>query len=206
MDNGGSGSAAYDANVMLIDSPIVFTNSGVSTVFDLQRSGDVTVRGGDIEPWPSNTTATVLIPGTGTVFEGVWVEAPPGSTLVSPQRASDGLSNFVTFRNNMIWGSCSFTIPSWSSDWTITGNEPAANLAVTDLGTNDLVQYGATANTVRSLPVAFSALPSCSPALEGSMRALTNSNAQTTGATITEGGSYHVLAYCDGTQWTVAAP
>jgi hypothetical protein len=52
------------------------------------------------------------------------------------------------------------------------------------------------------LPRAFSALPTC---VEGTQVAINNSNTTTWGATITGTGSYHVLAYCDGTNWTVAA-
>jgi len=37
------------------------------------------------------------------------------------------------------------------------------------------------------------------------MEAVTDSTTNTWGGTITGGGADHVLAYCDGTNWTVAA-
>jgi hypothetical protein len=46
--------------------------------------------------------------------------------------------------------------------------------------------------------------PSCSSATEGSYSAFIDSTTTTWGATITGGGANHVLAYCDGTNWTVA--
>jgi CDGSH-type Zn-finger protein len=51
----------------------------------------------------------------------------------------------------------------------------------------------------------LSAATPCSPSTEGSMAAVTDSQASTWGSTITGGGSSHVLAYCDGTHWKVVA-
>ena len=50
----------------------------------------------------------------------------------------------------------------------------------------------------------FSKLASCSATTEGSYSSVSDSSTNTWGATITGGGSNHVLAYCDGTNWTVA--
>ena len=61
------------------------------------------------------------------------------------------------------------------------------------------------AQQIRAIPVIFSALPSCVAGTEGQQEAVTNSTTATWGATITGGGTNHVLAYCDGTAWTVAA-
>ncbi|HEY6248647.1 MAG TPA: hypothetical protein VI685_01735, partial [Candidatus Angelobacter sp.] len=52
---------------------------------------------------------------------------------------------------------------------------------------------------------AFSALTTCGAGMEGEMAAVNDSTTNTWGATITGGGANHVLAYCDGTSWTVAA-
>jgi hypothetical protein len=51
----------------------------------------------------------------------------------------------------------------------------------------------------------FAILAACSGALEGRMAAISDSTTNVLGATITGGGTNHVLAYCDGTSWTVAA-
>ncbi len=64
---------------------------------------------------------------------------------------------------------------------------------------------GAIANTAFSGPVTVSSLPACSSSIEGSRGAVSDSTTNTWGATVTGGGSDHVLAYCDGTNWTVAA-
>lgn len=79
-------------------------------------------------------------------------------------------------------------------------------------GTSAMVATGIVEDTVKvstTLPikvpaVAFSALASCGPSIEGEHAAVTDSTTNTWGATITGGSTNHVLAYCDGTSWTVA--
>jgi hypothetical protein len=56
----------------------------------------------------------------------------------------------------------------------------------------------------------FSVLPKCTAATatlgtEGMSAAVSDSTTNAWGATVTGGGSLHVLAYCDGANWTVAA-
>lgn len=51
----------------------------------------------------------------------------------------------------------------------------------------------------------FAALPAASAALEGALASVSDSTTAVWGATITGSGANHVLAYCDGTNWTVAA-
>jgi hypothetical protein len=52
---------------------------------------------------------------------------------------------------------------------------------------------------------AFSTLTACASGGEGAIAPISDSTTATWGATITGGGSNHVLAYCNGTNWTVAA-
>ena len=51
----------------------------------------------------------------------------------------------------------------------------------------------------------FAALSACASGTEGTSEPVTDSTTATWGATITGGCTNHVLAYCDGTNWTVAA-
>jgi hypothetical protein len=64
---------------------------------------------------------------------------------------------------------------------------------------------GAIANTAFAGPVTFSRLPACTSSIEGARGAVSDSATSTWGATVAGGGSSHILAYCDGTNWTVAA-
>ena len=58
---------------------------------------------------------------------------------------------------------------------------------------------------IRHAPAAFSTLTACNSTLEGTRAAVTDSTVSTWGTSITGGGANHVLAYCNGTNWTVAA-
>jgi hypothetical protein len=52
-------------------------------------------------------------------------------------------------------------------------------------------------------PALFASLPTCVSGIEGAERAVTNSTTVTFNATITGGGTNHVHAYCNGTNWVV---
>lgn len=54
-------------------------------------------------------------------------------------------------------------------------------------------------------PVVFSSLPACAAGTEGMSMSVTDSNTNTWGANVAGSSTNHVLAYCDGTNWTVAA-
>ena len=50
---------------------------------------------------------------------------------------------------------------------------------------------------------AFSTLPACAAGTEGMMRSITDGSVNTWGTTVAGSGSNHVLARCNGTNWTV---
>jgi len=58
------------------------------------------------------------------------------------------------------------------------------------------------ANVLRLTPVLFRQLPA--QPIEGMVAAVTDSRTNTWGAVILGGGSFHVLAYFDKVNWTVA--
>jgi hypothetical protein len=62
-----------------------------------------------------------------------------------------------------------------------------------------------TGGGIQFSPRAFATLSACSSGNEGELESVNNSTTNTWGATITGGGSDHVVAYCDGSNWTVAA-
>jgi len=75
--------------------------------------------------------------------------------------------------------------------WGILNSQPRTPLDVT--------------GAIRTEPVAFASAQGCSGTIEGATQAISDSTTATWGAAITGGGSNHVLGYCDGTNWTVAA-
>lgn len=67
------------------------------------------------------------------------------------------------------------------------------------------MHLGAPRASLRIDPTAFRNLPTCASGTQGMLKPVSDSTTKTWGATVTGGGSDHVLAYCDGTNWTVAA-
>jgi hypothetical protein len=96
------------------------------------------------------------------------------------------------------------------SDWSFPATViPNTHLVGCSVGgglctfADSLLSY--TGGGIQLSPRAFATLSACSSGNEGELESVNNSTTNTWGATITGGGSDHVLAYCDGTNWTVAA-
>lgn len=90
-------------------------------------------------------------------------------------------------------------------------------LVITNAGAIQFSTYGAgtlhtdssgnvTSGALPSLQltaIAFASLPTCNAGAEGALYAVNNSNSATFNATMAGGGSNHVMAYCNGSNWTV---
>ena len=95
------------------------------------------------------------------------------------------------FGNLYLLGSGTFGSTSIKLTGTPTGNRVA-----TFQDASGIVQISSTGN--------FSTLPTCNSTTDGMMRGVNDSNTITWGATIAGGSTNHVLAFCNGTNWTVA--
>jgi len=94
-----------------------------------------------------------------------------------------------------------YTLPFTGSSVTFSGQSVNSLLA----SGNVSMTLAGTALTVGSPAVGtFSTLATCVSGIEGELRPVSDSTTNTWGATITGSGSNHVLAYCDGSSWTVA--
>lgn len=78
-----------------------------------------------------------------------------------------------------------------------------------DVETNSFSTVGINVGTppssavsMKMTPVAFSTLPACSSGNEGMIQSISDSTTATYNATITGGGTNHLIAYCNGTNWT----
>jgi len=80
-----------------------------------------------------------------------------------------------------------------------TGSSPVTAMQLTGNGLLTL------RGQIRTTAATFSSIGSCTSGVEGLIAAVVDSTTSTWGATITGSGSNHVLAYCDGSAWTVAA-
>jgi hypothetical protein len=63
---------------------------------------------------------------------------------------------------------------------------------------------GIVSGPIRFTPGRFNQLEKCTLGSEGTVAAVNDSRVQTWGAVIEGGGAFHVMAYCDGTSWSVA--
>jgi hypothetical protein len=137
-DNGGTGSPNYQANANEIQDIWIYYNYGITTVIDALRSALTKISGGVVE---RNSGAVVLVPGTNTIFENIWMEGNAAFPVV-PTRGTDGSSNGVKFLNNYISTPFTLTLPPSIHDWLIAGNYPPANLTVMNSGSRNTLQSG----------------------------------------------------------------
>lgn len=66
-----------------------------------------------------------------------------------------------------------------------------------------IIAANGSGDNVFRTPHTFSYYPACAGGTEGSFAAVTDSTTNTQGATVTGSGSFHVAAYCNGTNWIV---
>lgn len=79
--------------------------------------------------------------------------------------------------------------------------------AVQTWGSNGIVTFSGPVgvSSVQLSVGSLSALGTCTSGSEGATGSINDSTVNTWGTTVTGGGTNHVLVYCDGTNWTVAA-
>lgn len=88
-------------------------------------------------------------------------------------------------------------------DLLLSGNSviPALNVA------GPITLSGSGPAAVQLAPGAFATLTAtftCNSTNEGMLASVNDSNTNTWGATVASGGSFHILVFCNGTNWTVA--
>jgi hypothetical protein len=211
-DNDASGTAPNNNTIINVNAS---RNSDAGLYF--AHGGSTVVIGGTSE---GNKGAGVLIGASfDNVFIGLDLESNgtydydvsgSGNTLSG---GSDGVIIRSGAYENTITGQTGGTITlSNGSEWTrVVNAQVSANPS--DSGAYDVFDNVFNFSTRAWLPTkkvaqTFSTLPTCTSGvsgIEGSMAPVTDSTTSTWGATITGGGSNHVLAYCDGSNWTVAA-
>lgn len=167
------------------------------------------------------TSSAILVDTTGANFTGIACSGTYGCTTTNTGVSGYPVDSYPLFRltagaTTTTWDAFSSCLPSNASgcidDRRVLGRDvtsPGANMTQSvALGVKTLgVDPTTTLNWTGSFSVGpglFSALPACAGGTEGTLRGVTDSSTVTWGATITGGSSSHVLAYCDGTNWTVA--
>jgi hypothetical protein len=137
------------------------------------------------------------------------VAGTPTSLATSGAAVHAGDSLRLTVDSTTLTGYLNGVVVVTATDSTFSSGYPGLAAADTAGGgvTNFLggdLQFTSNALTTAAKGT-YSVLAACNSNTEGGYAAVTNSTTNTWGATVAGGGSDHVLAYCDGSNWTVAA-
>lgn len=117
-----------------------------------------------------------------------------------------GITNPTTGNDNILIGTTNHiadTVAAGTNNQLNIGGLIYGNLASGGVGIGVSADPGPGALITKKQ--AFATLTACSSTIEGAIVPVTDSSTATWGATITGGSTNHVLAYCNGTNWTVAA-
>lgn len=211
-------------------SPALFAET-LTTVASFAYTGIASVPTGTLlgRTTAGTGAAETITPGTGVI---TWLVTPTSANLASAitNETGSGLAVFATSpalttpnigaaTANSVTAVASLTLQAGSgaalalggnggTEWSITsGGHFVASLAD---NTFDIGASGATRprtvyiGTSIVLPVvAASALGTCNGGAEGTLKTVSDANSATFNATVAGSGSNHVLAYCNGTNWTV---
>jgi hypothetical protein len=177
---------------------IVVGNSSFSSLRDLtieSNSFSGLTNGTTTITYPYNTTGGILrlIKNAWDVNSTVTPFGPSGSgAFVGVLDSQDN-----TYPNNVKCISTAFV--SSGTMYSSLNDQPTG-------GTCNYggMHLGRPTGSLRIDPTAFGNLPTCASPMQGMLKPVSDSKTDMWGATITGGGSDHVLAYCDGTHWTVA--
>jgi hypothetical protein len=213
----GNGAAAWGANPVVSDSASVSSNlTGIEV--DTGVGGTPTYVRGQLIALSSTHGLIGTMPSTSATCAGgnCGSEALEiGSAAVGSLAWGKGIvlddGSFNSANNALEIGATDPVIasqPSYKACFARLdgGGSRHVDVCMNSSITGDLVLAASAGGTVR-LPTAllFASLPSCVAGIEGAMRPVSDSTTATWGATIGGSGGNHVLAYCDGTNWTVMA-
>jgi hypothetical protein len=131
-------------------------------------------------------------------FSGQAIALPPEGKIAFDAGCTDGAYPAAK---------CAFVNSSrqmYYSTGSLVYHTPSGNV-ITIADNGDILVAGAltAGSALKIAKVAVASLPTCNSAAEGTLFAVTDANSATFNAAIASGGANHVMAYCNGTTWTV---
>jgi hypothetical protein len=217
--------AAGGVGGLAVGTPAIaasYINGGVGNHIGINVAVDV----GEFTVWGGTTALLNLTASFATLAKPLQMSAPGTASTAALRFGTGGQALFTGGSGNTTWpvlymndcpgcGGGGNGPTTWSTSGSYFGVNAIAGFVGNFVdyrlnGGSALFQVTSAglANAVggfQTAAVAFSTLPACAAGTEGSTRAVSDSNTNTWGATIANGGANHILGYCDGTNWTVAA-
>ena len=184
------GRLTFTAGLTIADAysnALATTSSAVTLAFN---------GGGSLVLGPAGTTGVAFSDDNGNaLFIGSNATGTYENFNLANATTQSGIIN-TTGNTTYVYGS-----PMQIGVKTAGGPVPAAVSSGFSITSTNVAVVGP---TFQLAAVLFAVLPACSSGTEGTQASVKDSSTNTWGATITGSSTNHVLAYCDGTNWTVA--
>jgi hypothetical protein len=203
------GTASISA--VLPSSSLGTTKTGCS----VNASASYNVISNNVITLANTTTATVEAVVLQATVAGAMQNNAITGNIVYGNNSGSGQQGIVVTNSGGLASATGTIVTGNQVNGVSTGVLIGASVANTFIKNNNVVNATTTLNassaTLAStdIPTAFANLAACSSSLEGDTAAVNDNNtAVAWGSTITGGGtgaSAHVMGYCDGTNWTIAA-
>ncbi len=228
----GKGAVALEGGTLEITAPVsvtcnetgyglmawehAFIALGTVTISDCVTGAYANWNSYVVADTPTVSNASIGFEAHGNSMVGSSWQAPVLNSVTTPYKLSD--QSVASYTTGDQTGSLASGTLSATGAVSISAGGTNQNVALTPSGSGATVLNGRVGvgvaepvakldvnGPIRSGPVLFSALPVCNSALEGARQPVLDSTTQAWGDALAGGGSYHVLAYCNGLAWTVVA-
>lgn len=209
----GQHKIVFDTSFAVLQGTVSFTGTGsgtnltVSAVSGGYLLNNSTIAGTGVPGGTTIVSQTSGTPGGAGIYVTSGATTSSGASITA--NSSWTQAAFTAKANQRFYLNATATDSSGYSRFPLNAGTSYIDYNSTSAGIEAVVGGAAilthTANGPKLTPVGFATLTACGAGLEGTFASVNDANSITWGANITAGSSTgHVLAYCDGMNWTVA--
>lgn len=183
----------------------VDNNRGFKGLFNMEA---IDIVAGTVVATPISMARTGEVGiGTGTPVSGQQLTVG-GDTRISRRAgtAVDGALVLGSNNNVKVYGNSAASVLAFYANGNEAARISGGDLLVgTTTDSGDRLQVSGTARVTAlgMTPSTVASLPACNADLEGRLASVTDANSTTFNATAAGGGANHMMAYCNGTSWTI---
>lgn len=154
-NNGGTGNAANNCNVGIIEEPLCYACSGMTVIIDGYRSAKIKLIGGDFEDCPG---ADAVYPGQAWSISDGWYELVNSPAIVPGAPESGSATVNILIYSNYFSASQTINFPSGCTGSVGLENKCAGTMTFTGDTTNHLIQTDIAAPAAPTLSAAAGSL------------------------------------------------